>query len=92
MTHAKTLEEALRLVADGDRVIVTIDGVAVGMIPADEVADIEAMEDRYWAKEAEKALAEPGEPISFEDYLKERDAGRSARRATRKAPREHVGR
>ena len=92
MTRAKTLNEAVALVADGDRVIVTIDGVEVGMIPADEVADIEAMEDRYWAKEGEKALAEPGESVGLEDVVKELEAERSARRAVPKMRRQRVGR
>ena len=72
MTRADTLEEALRLVADGERVIVTINGVEVGMIPADEVAEIEAAEDRHWNEAAEAALAEGGETIALDDYLKER--------------------
>jgi len=82
MTRANTLEEAVRLVADGERVLVTISGIEIGMIPADEIADIEAMEDRYWNKKADEALAEPGEAISLDDYLKSRAAQQARNRAT----------
>ena len=52
---------------DRDRVTLTRDGKAVAaIVTAEDLAFLEALEDRIDIEEARKALAEGGDPIPFE--------------------------
>ena len=54
------LAEMLELAAtDGERIVVTRDGKPVAaIVPAEDVAWVEDLEDRYWNQEADAALEE----------------------------------
>lgn len=71
MTHATSLEEAIRLVDEGERVVVTLQGKEVALISVDDLKYIEEMEDYFDRKAFEEAKAEPGPNIPYEQIRRE---------------------
>lgn len=64
----ESLTRAVRLLReDGERVTLTEGGEPVAaLVTADDLALLEALEDRIDLEEARKALAEPGDSIPWE--------------------------
>jgi hypothetical protein len=80
MVRVATVEEAARKAADGERVVVTVDGKDVALMPLVDLELFEELEDRMDNEAADRALAEPGPNIPFGDFLKEMERERAARR------------
>ena len=80
MVRVSSLQEAVCLVEDGERVVLSVDGKDVALISVDELHLIEAREDRLDVEAVNEAHAEPEDCITLDEYMKKR-AARSRRKA-----------
>jgi len=71
MIRVSTVEEAVRLATDGERVVVTVNGKDVALMSLDDLKLFEEIEDRLDNEAADRALAEPGPNIPYEQARKE---------------------
>lgn len=71
MVRVSTLEEAIRKVAEGERAVVRIKGKDVALMSLDDLELFEEIEDRLDNEAADRALAEPGPNIPYEQARKE---------------------
>ena len=71
MTHVDSLDEALRRVEEGERVVLMLRGKEVAMISVDDLKYIEEMEDYFDRKAFEEAKAEPGPNTPYEQIRRE---------------------
>ncbi len=80
MIRVTTLQEAMQRIADGERVVMTVDGKDVALVAVDELELLEEWEERLDLEAYRKAKAEPGPNIPLEDFLREMEQERAARR------------
>ena len=67
------LQEALRLVADGERVLLEVDGHPIAaLVPLDDAAALEDADERTDLEACRLARCEPGS-IPLQDVLRELD-------------------
>ena len=71
MIRVGTLQEAVRKVSEGERVVVTIEGKDFALMSLDDLALFEEIEDRLDVQAYREAKAEGGEDVSWEDLKRE---------------------
>lgn len=71
MIRVSTLQEAVRKVSEGERVVVTIEGKEFALLSLDDLALFEEIEERLDVQAYRKAKAEGGEEVSWEDLKRE---------------------
>lgn len=71
MTRVESLEEALKRVGEGERVVITLQGKEIALISVDDLKYIEEMEDYFDRKAFEEAKREPGPNIPYEQIRRE---------------------
>ena len=72
MVRVSSLKEAVRLIEDGERVVLNVDGKDVALISVDELEMIEDREDRLDIEAVNQAHVEPEGCITLEEYVKKR--------------------
>ena len=70
MTRATSLEEAIKLVDEVERVILTVKGKEVAVMSPDDLRLFEGLEDQRDIEEAERRL-KTETPVSYERVRKE---------------------